>query len=111
MLDDSRSAAAGGIVPKYAFQVVVVGRMPPAPDRCKNVEEHFGVLGERRRGLEVLEFREIFERDLRGRFGNRGILCESIRKVLNAEGTRREYASGIAEPDRIAQRVTHSTQH
>jgi pimeloyl-ACP methyl ester carboxylesterase len=26
---------------------------------------------------------------------------ESIRKVLNAEGMRREYASGIAEPDRI----------
>jgi pyruvate/2-oxoglutarate dehydrogenase complex dihydrolipoamide dehydrogenase (E3) component/pimeloyl-ACP methyl ester carboxylesterase len=27
---------------------------------------------------------------------------ESIRKVLNAEGISREYASGIAEPDRIA---------
>ena len=27
---------------------------------------------------------------------------ESIRKVLNAEGMRREYASGIAQPDRVA---------
>jgi len=27
---------------------------------------------------------------------------ESIRKVLNAEGMRKEYASGIAEPDKIA---------
>jgi pimeloyl-ACP methyl ester carboxylesterase len=27
---------------------------------------------------------------------------ESIRKVLNAEGMRREYGSGIAQPDRIA---------
>ena len=31
-------------------------------------------------------------------FANR----ESIRHVLNAEGLRKEYASGIAEPDRIA---------
>ena len=48
----------------------------PEHDRCINVEEHFGVLGERRRGLEVLEFWEfwsIFVRDLYGRFGNRGI--------------------------------------
>jgi hypothetical protein len=44
-----------------------------AHDRCINVEEYFGVLGERRRGLEVLEFWEIFVRDLYGRFGNRGI--------------------------------------
>jgi hypothetical protein len=29
-----------------------------------NVEEHFGVLGERWRGLEVLELWEIFVRDL-----------------------------------------------
>jgi hypothetical protein len=84
--------------------VVVVGRMPPAPDRCINVEEHFGVLGERRSGLEVLEFWEIFVRDLYGRFGNDGILCESIREVLNAEGMRIEYAPGIGEPGRIAQR-------
>jgi hypothetical protein len=38
------------------------------------VGEHFGVLGERRRDLEVLEFWEIFVRDLYGRFGNGGIL-------------------------------------
>jgi hypothetical protein len=38
------------------------------------VGEHFGVLGESRRGLEVLEFWEIFVRDLYGRFGNGGIL-------------------------------------
>jgi hypothetical protein len=50
----------------------------PAHDRCINVEEHFGVLGEHRRGLEVLEFWEfwsLFVRDLYGRFGNRGIAC------------------------------------
>ena len=34
-------------------------------------------MGERRRGLEVLEFWEIFVRDLYGRFGNRGILCNA----------------------------------
>ena len=35
------------------------------------------MLGERRRGLEVLEFWEIFVRDLYGRFGNGGILCNA----------------------------------
>ena len=35
------------------------------------------MLGERRRGLEVLEFWEVFVRDLYGRFGNRGILCNA----------------------------------
>ena len=44
-----------------------------APDRCINIKEHFGVLGERGRGLEVVEFWEIFVRDLYGGSGNRGI--------------------------------------
>ena len=47
--------------------------------------EHFGVLGERRRGLEVLEFWEIFVRDLYGRFGNAGILRISKLSVFNAD--------------------------
>ena len=37
----------------------------PGIDQCINVEEHFGV-GERRKGLEVLELPEIFVRDLYG---------------------------------------------
>jgi hypothetical protein len=49
----------------------------PAHGRCINIEEHFGVLGERRRGLEVLEFWEFFVRDLYGRFGNPGIFCNA----------------------------------
>lgn len=56
---------------------VVGGWCPPVLDQCIEVEEHFGVLDERRRGLEVLEFWEIFVRDLFGRFGNRGILCNA----------------------------------
>ena len=53
------------------------GSEPMAPtsraDRWIKFEEHFGVLGERRRGLGVLEFWEILVRDLYGRSGNRGI--------------------------------------
>jgi len=40
---------------------------------CTNAEVHFGVLGERRRGVEVLEFWEIFVGDLYDRLGGCGI--------------------------------------
>ena len=35
------------------------------------------MLGERGRGMEVLEFWEIFVRDLYSRFGNHGIVCNA----------------------------------
>jgi hypothetical protein len=63
------STTATVYVPLKFYGAIIL----PAHDRCINVEEHFGVLGERRRGLVVLEFWEIFVRDLYGRFSNRGI--------------------------------------
>jgi hypothetical protein len=47
--------------------------MTPGHDQCIYIEEHFNVLGERRRGLEVVEFSEIFVRDLYGTFESRDI--------------------------------------